>query len=221
MAIQRSRGAGWSPWLPLALRAIQSTASPTTHRVDPPNRSHNLQIPQKKAETDLKKALSTLEKHLLLRTYVVGEAITLADIVLVAALYYPFKLVLDSKTRTPFPSVTRWFITCVNQPEFAAVLGEVALAETAMTAAGKAGAAAAAPAAKKEEKKKEEKPKAEAPKAAEKPKKKKDEDDDGGDDDMAAFVEPKKNDPFAALPPSTMVLDEWKRTYSNTRTEGA
>ncbi len=173
-----------------------------------------------KAQADLTAALKALEKHLLLRTYLVGESITLADIALVATLYYPFKLVLDGKAREALPSVTRWFVTCANQKEFLAVLGDVVLADTVMAPGGK-GAAAAAPAAKKEAAKKEAKKEEAAPKAKEekKPKKKDDDDDDGGDE-MAAFLEPKKPDFAAALPPTPLNLDEWKRTYSNSRTEG-
>uniref|UniRef100_A0A8B9RRL8 valine--tRNA ligase n=1 Tax=Accipiter nisus TaxID=211598 RepID=A0A8B9RRL8_9AVES len=35
--------------------------------------------------------------------------------------------VLDAAARAPFPSVTRWFLTCVSQPHFRAVLGDVGL----------------------------------------------------------------------------------------------
>jgi hypothetical protein len=37
--------------------------------------------------------------------------------------------------------------------------------------------------------------------------------DDAGEDDVPK--EAPKKDPFAHLPKSTMVIDEWKRTYSN------
>ena len=187
-----------------------------------------------KAVEDTHAALATLEKHLLLRTYVVGEAITLADVSLVSALYYPFRLVLDAAARSAYPSVERWFVTCVNQPQFAAILGDVQLASTVMVPSGtaaatassasdkaaKAAAAKAAAAAKpKEEKKKEEKKKEEPkPKEEKKPKKKEEDEDDGDDDDIPK--EPKKADPFAGLPKPTMDMDEWKRTYSNSRSVG-
>jgi elongation factor 1-gamma len=172
-----------------------------------------------KAVEDLNKALATLERHLLSRTFVVGEAVTLADIVLVAALFYPFKLVLDAGARAPYPSVTRWFLTCVNQPAFRSVLGDVPLCEVAAGAAK--GGAKKEGAAKKEAAPKADKPKAEkkeaAPKA-EKPKaeKKEAEEKDVMDEIMAA--EPKKAaDPFAHLPKSAFIMDEWKRTYSNAK----
>jgi len=162
-----------------------------------------------KASAELFKALATLDKHLLLRTYVVGESITLADICLVAALYYPFKFVLDEKARSSYPNVVRWYFTCANQKEFKTVLGEVAFADTVATSATPG-------TTKKEEPKKE---KAAAPAPAPKPKedkKKKDEDDDGAPEDDVP-KEPKKPDVFASLPPTPLVLDEWKRTYSNSR----
>lgn len=37
--------------------------------------------------------------------------------------------VLEPSFRQPYPNVTRWFTTCVNQPQFKAVLGEVKLCE--------------------------------------------------------------------------------------------
>lgn len=41
---------------------------------------------------------------------------------------YPLQ-VLEPAFRQPYPNVTRWFVTCVNQPQFKAVLGEVKLCE--------------------------------------------------------------------------------------------
>ncbi|KAE9258710.1 hypothetical protein PR003_g35098, partial [Phytophthora rubi] len=78
-----------------------------------------------KAKADVKKALQTLENHLHLRTYIVGEQITLADIFIATALVYPFKFVLDKEFRKPYSAVNRWFATLVNQPEFQAVVGDV------------------------------------------------------------------------------------------------
>lgn len=55
------------------------------------------------------------------------------------------KLVMSPEYRKAFPCVTRWFTTCVNQPQFKAVIGTVELAKEEMTAEG-------APAAPKKEK---------------------------------------------------------------------
>lgn len=66
----------------------------------------------------------------------VGDKITLADITVASALVYPMKLVMSPEYRKLFPCVTRWFTTCVNQPQFQAVVGTVQLAKEEMTAAG-------------------------------------------------------------------------------------
>jgi elongation factor 1-gamma len=97
-----------------------------------------------KAEAEVHKALAVLETHLLHRTFVVGEKITLADITLASALVYPFRFVLDAEARKPYTCVQRWFLTLVNQPEFAAVLGTVNFATERLRAAGADAAGAAA-----------------------------------------------------------------------------
>ena len=51
----------------------------------------------------------------------------------------------DEAFRAPFPSVTRWFLTCVHQPEFARVMGDAALAKEALKHAPAKAAAHAAP----------------------------------------------------------------------------
>nr|XP_014430308.1 valine--tRNA ligase-like [Pelodiscus sinensis] len=43
----------------------------------------------------------------------------------------PDAWVLDPSSRAPYTNVTRWFLTCVNQPQFQAVLGQVKLCEQA------------------------------------------------------------------------------------------
>lgn len=66
----------------------------------------------------------------------VGDKITLADITVASALVYPMKLVMSPEYRKAFPCVTRWFTTCVAQPQFKAVVGTVELAKEELTAAG-------------------------------------------------------------------------------------
>ena len=39
------------------------------------------------------------------------------------------KQVLDPGLRAPYVNVNRWFVTCINQPQFRAVLGEVTLCQ--------------------------------------------------------------------------------------------
>ena len=45
--------------------------------------------------------------------------------------------VLDPSVRAPYVNVNRWFLTCVNQPQFKAVLGEVELCTKMATFDGK------------------------------------------------------------------------------------
>lgn len=71
--------------------------------------------------------MTILQQHLEDKTYLVGNEITLADIVVVSTLLYPFKLVCDKEFLGPFGNVTRWFDTCVKQPEFRAVVGQVSM----------------------------------------------------------------------------------------------
>ena len=77
-----------------------------------------------------------------------GERVTLADISVVCNLLLPYKQVIvvvrsvlhhvvlhrhpllqvfDAEFRAPYGNVNRWFVTCVNQPQFKTVLGPVEL----------------------------------------------------------------------------------------------
>lgn len=159
----------------------------------------------KTAQEDLKKPLKILDDHFVNHTYLVGNKITLADIVIACYLLNGFKFLFDQSYRAPYPSLVRWFTTCVNQPQFLAVMGPVEFCETSM----------AIPAKPKAEKpKKEEKPKAEKPKKEEKKEEPKAE-----EPKPEAEKPKKKGGPFDDLPPSPFNLDTWLRIYSNTKTD--
>jgi elongation factor 1-gamma len=151
-----------------------------------------------RAKTDIKKALELLNKHLTYRTYLVGERISLADIVVSMALYRLYTMVMDITFRKNYGNVNRWFLTCVNQPQFRTVLGEVKLAEKMAVAKG----ATAAPAKK-----------AETTTAA----KKAETTADAGGDEEEGAAKPKAKSKLDLLPPTKLDLDEWKRTYSNNK----
>jgi len=171
----------------------------------------NNALATKKAQEDVKKVLSILDNHLLTRTYLVGNRVTLADIAVATSLIQLYTLVLDPATRKEFVNTNRWFTTIVHQPEFKAVVGDVVLAE-------KAAVAAAAAKEKKEKAPKEVKqqaPKQEKPKKEEKPKEAEDDAEEPEDYENEA---PKKKNPLDDLPKSSFVLDEWKRMYSNNDT---
>lgn len=86
-----------------------------------------------RAKSDLKTALTFLNEHLKLKTFLVGERISLADICCTCNLLLAYKWVLDPEYRAGFNNVTRWFLTMVNQPELKRVVGDVVLCSKAAT----------------------------------------------------------------------------------------
>uniref|UniRef100_A0A0D3GI13 Elongation factor 1-gamma 2 n=1 Tax=Oryza barthii TaxID=65489 RepID=A0A0D3GI13_9ORYZ len=153
------------------------------------------------AITSLKRSLGALNTHLASNTYLVGHSVTLADIVMTCNLYYGFVRILIKSFTSEFPHVERYFWTMVNQPNFKKVIGDFKQAESVPPVQKKA-------APPKESKAKE--AKKEAPKEAPKPKVEASEEEEA--------PKPKPKNPLDLLPPSKMILDEWKRLYSNTKT---
>lgn len=97
----------------------------------------------------------------------------------------------------------RYFWTLVNQPNFSKIIGKLEQAESIPPL----------PSVKKPAQPKEtakSKPKDEPKKEAEKPKVEEAPEEEA--------PKPKAKNPLDALPPSKMILDEWKRLYSNTKT---
>ena len=70
------------------------------------------------AKEALKRPLAALNTYLASHTFLAGERITLADIVVVCQLLYAMKFLFAPEYRAPYPSVMRWFETCVNQVPF-------------------------------------------------------------------------------------------------------
>jgi len=159
-----------------------------------------------KAQTQLKKCLALLNGFLETRTFLVGERITLADIALACDMLMLYAQVMDPKFREPFGNVNRWFLTCINQPHFKAVLGEFALCEKMATFDNKRYQELHPKDNKKQQK--EQKPKQEKkPKEEKKP----------AEAPAAAVVveKPKKKDHFADCPATEFNMETWKRFYSN------
>ncbi|NXB67603.1 EF1G factor, partial [Struthidea cinerea] len=170
------------------------------------------------AKEEVKRVLGVLDGHLKTRTFLVGERVSLADISLVCALLWLYKQVLDPAFRGPFGNVNRWFLTCLNQPQFKAVLGEVQLCQRMAQFDAKKFAESQARKEKETPKKEKEPPKKEKPPKKEEKRPEPDEDLDECEQVLAA--EPKAKDPFAHLPKSPFILDEFKRKYSNEDTLG-
>ena len=165
---------------------------------DPYNKK-NVEESQKKAL----KAVSVLEEHLLVHTFLVGERITLADLFAAGIIFRGFQYFFDKKWREENPNVTRWYETVYNQPIYSAVVGKLEFIDQAIENK--------APKTDKQEKpKKEQAAKKEQPK----PKAKEIEEEEEGEEKPA----PKPKHPLEALPKATLVLDDWKRKYSNEET---
>jgi len=157
-----------------------------------------------KAQAHLKKCLALLNSFLESRTFLVGERISLADIALACNMLMLYAQVLDPKFREPYGNVNRWFLTCINQPQFKAVLGDFALCEKMATFDNKRYQELHP----KEKKGKDPKPKQEKKQKEEKPKEEK----------AVAPAEPpkpKKKDYFADVPETKFDMEAWKRYYSN------
>ncbi|KAL8136451.1 hypothetical protein V2J09_002452 [Rumex salicifolius] len=154
------------------------------------------------AVAQLKRSLEALNTYLASNTFLVGQGVTLADIILTCNLYYGFKFIMTKSFTKDFPHVERYLWTMVNQPNFKKVLGEVIQAES-VPAIQKRSAQPAKQQPKKEVKKETPKPKEVAAPA---------------EPEEEEAPKPKAKNPLDLLPPSKMVLDEWKRLYSNTKT---
>uniref|UniRef100_A0AAQ5ZXB7 Valine--tRNA ligase n=1 Tax=Amphiprion ocellaris TaxID=80972 RepID=A0AAQ5ZXB7_AMPOC len=93
---------------------------------------------QQSSHAELMRVLKVLDQALEPRTFLVGESITLADMAVATAVLLPFKYVLhiilfsfalEPSDRETLTNVTRWFTTCINQPQFMKVLGQITLCE--------------------------------------------------------------------------------------------
>uniref|UniRef100_A0A8C2ZMD9 Eukaryotic translation elongation factor 1 gamma n=1 Tax=Cyclopterus lumpus TaxID=8103 RepID=A0A8C2ZMD9_CYCLU len=161
------------------------------------------------AKEDMKRALAVLNQHLNSRTFLVGERVSLADITVACSMLWVYKQVLEPSFRQPYPNVTRWFVTCVNQPQFKTVLGEVKLCEKMAQFDAKKFAEMQT---KKETPPKKEKGGKDAAKSQEKKEKKKEEKkpapaEEIDDCDAVLAAEPKTKDPYAHLPKSAFNFD--------------
>jgi elongation factor 1-gamma len=148
------------------------------------------------AKAACNKIVHVLEQHFLVHTFFVGERTTLADLFVASEIARGFQYVFDKAWRADHPNVTRWYETIVNQPIWKAVIANPIFVEEAVkyTPPKKEPKPAAAPAAKAEKKK---------------PAKEEEEDDE------PVQEAPKQKHPLEALPKPTLILDDWKRKYSN------
>jgi len=163
----------------------------------------------KKAVEDGKAATAALYAHLNQvlesKTFLVGERITYADIIVATVLQRGAQHVVDPAFFSQYPNVLRYFHTVLRQPQVVKVQGgEPTIIDKPKeyVPVKKEKAPAAAPAA------------AAAPKAAKAPKKKEVEQEEE-EEESAAAQEPKAKHPCDLLGKPTLNLEDWKRKYSN------
>ncbi|GAU32196.1 hypothetical protein TSUD_277760 [Trifolium subterraneum] len=75
--------------------------------------------------THLEKSLLVLNTHLSINSYLVGDYVTLADIITTCDLSFGFTMLLEKKYTSKFPHVERYFWYMVKLPKFKKILGDV------------------------------------------------------------------------------------------------
>jgi len=162
-----------------------------------------------KGHASIKSFMTVLDKHLLDRTYLVGECVTLADLTMAVYMRDLYAMIFDEAARGQYVNVTRWFTTIMNQDEVLRILGppymcvKVAQFDAKLFQQNNPKPQKNAPkkdqAPKKQTPKKEEAKKEEPKPAAEAPKK-------------------ERKAPFSNLPPPKLSMDQFKRHYWNDET---
>merc|ERR1719182_867234 len=96
----------------------------------------------KKAQADFENGLKRLEADLALRTFIVGDRLSLADVIIATILYYPMKFFMDAAYRRKYPNLTRYFSFVVATPSFFKTVGffvPCVVAKNPLFAGGKGG----------------------------------------------------------------------------------
>lgn len=149
-----------------------------------------------------KRALDTLNSQLASRTFLIGERLTLADLVVATHAQRSFSVNIGAAERAQLPHVVRFVETVTNQPKIKSFFEGAEYVEKPLQYTPP-------PKEKKE-------PKPKKKKVEKKPKKVEADDDD----DDKPIEEPKAKNPLDSLPKSTFNLEDWKRAYSNMDTRG-
>lgn len=173
-------------------------------------------VTNERAREDVASSLKTLNARLINNTFLVGERITLADIVVFTSLLQLYQYVLDPAFRKPYAGVNRWFNTILNQKQVKSIVKNFKMCDSVAVFdvkkfqefQAKTGNTTQVKDNKKEKKAENAKP-AKKEKAAAEP----EEELDAAEE--ALLLEPKSKDPFDSLPKGTFVFDDFKRVYSN------
>lgn len=147
------------------------------------------------AQKNFRETLKLLNNHLEGKTYIVGQNVTLADLELFYVIKPYFELLFVEAIRKQTMNVLNWFNNMAKNQNILKAYGRVILCKVPH----KAPKCEKAPEKKPAEKKQENKP-AEKPKQAE------------GEESNK-----KKANPLDVLPPSTFIMDDFKREFMNSK----
>lgn len=147
-----------------------------------------------KALNETRTFIKHMETVLAKQEYLVGSQLTLADVAAASVLVMPYKLIFDKAFRGNMNKVNEWFTRVSSLPQFVAAWGTVRFCTQAQKALVKHVEEKKQQPAPKQKKSAEPQQKEEEDEPAEKPK--------------------KKEDPF---PPTSFVMDSWKKLYCNTK----
>jgi elongation factor 1-gamma len=72
-------------------------------------------------------AWTSIEKHLNTKstTFLLGERVTLADIIFACSLYLPLQFALDTEFRIEFPKTETYLLNLLEQQQIKKILGDV------------------------------------------------------------------------------------------------
>jgi elongation factor 1-gamma len=154
---------------------------------------------------ELKEWLKLLNSQLKGKDFLVGDAYTMADLEVFMSLRAYFQLIFSEELRkNVFPNVVAWFAKLAVHPFMVESYGRTLLCKVPQKAPTIEFKKVAPK--KKEEPKKEETTKAEKPNDAD------------GDEEKSSK---KKANPLDLLPPPTLVLDDFKREFLNSKDKPA
>ncbi len=127
-------------WLDFSLAQLETPAAVLTYPILGVPGVRPSAAATAQATRDCLAALGRLDAHLLDHMYLVNDVLSVADVAVACACINLFKLCLTQTQRDALKNVTRWFYTCVNQPQFRKVVGVVSEAAAAGPAPPPAGA---------------------------------------------------------------------------------
>ena len=163
-----------------------------------------------KANENLKNYLKILEKELEGKNYLVGNRLTLADIVLFRFIRFFMMLHFpDGMRKKVLPNTTKWFENIMNTPEAVKAYGKTVLCKVPVKPSMEK--------IKNKEKEKEKEHQNKSNKSNEKKDTKKEK--EGKKDEEKGEEKPtkKEKNPLDLLPPSKFNLEEFKRSFLNSK----